>query len=654
MFFKKKEEKELTIEEEVELRDITTFEKNNKNLKDLIANDYLDFAESPKYCAVGEKYAKNMYIGILPANVTFPSYLDELYTFGDIDTSLFVVPIEAEESIAELSKLRTNLEMEYETAGGSNNRRDDMAAKVYESKRLREEVRDGYNKLYEVATVCTLYSPTMRSLDNDTAKLRQIMGRKDIGLKNAIYLQEDAYLSNKPLQNNKVNEYHTYDKRSLACTFPFTSSNINHVNGVPIGRNMDNGQPIIYDTFDRSLKNYNMVIFAQSGGGKSTFLKMLAARGATFDDIINICIDIEPEYRDIAEILGGENIYIAQDSNTIINFFDVTTETVKNKLNGKQMEVVNIDQKINSVTSILLTMAKGFTGSNSEYYDDILRSKIKECIVEVYADKGITNDVNSLYEYRDNTIDANGNIKGGISIKLMPTLSDWYCKLEDKSKNNNNKTYVKYYDYLIAVMREYCKYTNGGFTCFDGQSTVHLGYDIPFINFDVSTLNEETELPLAQHIITDYIWETLVKKNDKGVKMRVIIDEAWRMAKVIDNKPKFPEALAFLEKLFRRARKKNTSAVVISQQFNEFYNDSTQSIIMNSDTKVFLPPDTTSINDIQKVFQLTQGETNYLKNTTTGEALFKCGSASAKLLVEIPDFELEFVETNQNEMYNNN
>ena len=126
------------------------------------------------------------------------------------------------------------------------------------------------------------------------------------------------------------------------------------------------------------------------------------------------------------------------------------------------------------------------------------------------------------------------------------------------------------------------------------------------------------------------------------------------MAKVIDNKPKFPEALAFLEKLFRRARKKNTSAVVISQQFNEFYNDSTQSIIMNSDTKVFLPPDTTSINDIQKVFQLTQGETNYLKNTTTGEALFKCGSASAKLLVEIPDFELEFVETNQNEMYNNN
>lgn len=654
MFFKKKEEKELTIEEEVELRDITTFEKNNKNLKDLIANDYLDFAESPKYCAVGEKYAKNMYIGILPANVTFPSYLDELYTFGDIDTSLFVVPIEAEESIAELSKLRTNLEMEYETAGGSNNRRDDMAAKVYESKRLREEVRDGYNKLYEVATVCTLYSPTMRSLDNDTAKLRQIMGRKDIGLKNAIYLQEDAYLSNKPLQNNKINEYHTYDKRSLACTFPFTSSNINHVNGVPIGRNMDNGQPIIYDTFDRSLKNYNMVIFAQSGGGKSTFLKMLAARGATFDDIINICIDIEPEYRDIAEILGGENIYIAQDSNTIINFFDVTTETVKNKLNGKQMEVVNIDQKINSVTSILLTMAKGFTGSNSEYYDDILRSKIKECIVEVYADKGITNDVNSLYEYRDNTIDANGNIKGGISIKLMPTLSDWYCKLEDKSKNNNNKTYVKYYDYLIAVMREYCKYTNGGFTCFDGQSTVHLGYDIPFINFDVSSLNEETELPLAQHIITDYIWETLVKKNDKGVKMRVIIDEAWRMAKVIDNKPKFPEALAFLEKLFRRARKKNTSAVVISQQFNEFYNDSTQSIIMNSDTKVFLPPDTTSINDIQKVFQLTQGETNYLKNTTTGEALFKCGSASAKLLVEIPDFELEFVETNQNAMYNNN
>lgn len=621
--------------------------ENVTNLKDLITNEYVDFSIDPKFCVVGEKYSKNMYIGILPSSVNFPTYLDDLYNFGDVDTSIHISPIDSEEAIISLSKLKTNLEVELETAQG-NNRRDDMEAKVYEAKRLREEVRDGINKLYEVAIVCTSYSNSERQMENDVVRLKQLMGRKDIGLKNAIYEQEKAYMSNKPLMENLINEYHTYDKRSLACTYPFTSSNINHKNGIPIGVNIDNGLPVIYDNFDRSLNNYNMVIFAQSGGGKSTFLKMLAARGATFDDILSISIDLEPEYNDIANTLGGVVVKIANDTDTILNFFHIETDLVKNKLTNKKEEVILLDDKIDSVTAILLTMAKGFTGSNDEFYNDITRKIIKDCVKDVYKNIGITNEPRSLYEEKDIVIKEDGSIVAGNGLKDMPTLSDWYKALEVRAKENTNGTYVKYYDYLLAVMSEYTKYTRGGFTCFDGQNNVTLSKSLPFINFDVSSLNEETQLPLAQHIITDYIWESIVKKNDNGKKIRVIIDEAWRMAKLIDNKPKFPEALNFLETLFRRARKKNTSAVVISQQFNEFYNDYTQSIIRNSETKVFLPPDNTSVDDIQKVFHLTQGETQYLKHTKTGEALFKCSSSSTKLYVDIPNFELAFVETNQN------
>lgn len=120
------------------------------------------------------------------------------------------------------------------------------------------------------------------------------------------------------------------------------------------------------------------------------------------------------------------------------------------------------------------------------------------------------------------------------------------------------------------------------------------------------------------------------------------------MAKVINGQPKFPEALDFLDKMFRRARKKNTSTVIISQQFHEFYNEITQSIIKNADTKLFLPPDETSVESIQEVFHLTDGETYYLKKTKRGEALLKCNSVSAKLQIDIPLFELDFVQTNQN------
>ena len=641
------ENEDIVFEESQDTTERSFLEKNVTNLKDLITNDYVDFSIDPKFCMVGEKYAKNMYVGILPSNVNFPTFLDDLYNFGDVDTSIYISPIESEEAISQLSKLKTNLETEYITAKG-NNRRDDMLAKVHEAKRLRDEVRESINKIYEAAIVCTAYSDSERQMNNDVIRLKQLLGRKDIGLKNAIYEQEEAHMSNKPLMNNLINEYHTYDKRSLACTFPYTSSNINHKNGIPIGINMDNGLPIIYDNFDRSLKNYNMVIFAQSGGGKSTFLKMLAARGATFDDIISISIDIEPEYNDIANILGGLVIKIQNNTDTILNFFDIQTDLVENKLTKAKEEVILLNDKIDSVTDILLTMAKGFTGANLEFYNDITRKIIKDCVREVYRNINITEDPKSLYEEKEVSIREDGSIQSGYGKKDMPTLSDWYKVLEQRAKDNVKDTYTKYYDYLLAVMSEYTHYKDGGFTCFDGQNTVKISKDIPFINFDVSALNEETQLPLAQHIITDFIWETLVKKNDDGKKMRVILDEAWRLAKVIDNKPNFPEALNFLEKLFRRARKKNTSAVVISQQFNEFYNDYTQSIIRNSDTKVFLPPDSTSVDDIQKVFHLTQGETHYLTHTKTGEALFKCGSSSAKLYVDIPPFELAFVETNQN------
>ncbi|WP_315069232.1 helicase HerA domain-containing protein [uncultured Clostridium sp.] len=621
------------------------FMSNNKTIKDLIAVDYVNFNESDRYALIGDRYMKNMYVGITPAVANFASFLHILYNYEDIDTSVFIEPIPSEDAKADLSKVRTNLETEYLTAGGSNNRRDDMDVKIDEAKRLRAEIRDGYNKAYNVNIQATLYADSLRELDNSASRLKTLLGKQDIGLISATCIQEESYRSNKPLLNNLIGEWHPFDKRALACVFPFTSNNINHKNGVPIGFNKDNGLPIIYDTFDLSLDNYNMVIFAKSGAGKSSFIKLLSSRSSTFDNVINFAIDIEPEYRDIALTLGGINIdIVGKNSSTIINFFDISVEQVISELTGKVINVINLTDKIKSVTSILLTMAKGFTDGNQEYYNDITRTIIKECVTECYKAKNITDDVDSIYEYKK----AENGLMNVKVRKDMPTLSEWYRILEKECQGNSTATYQKYYDYLVKVMKDFCNVTNGSLTCFDGQSTVELGYDKPFVNFDLSKLDENTELPLAQHIICDFLWESIVKPNNKGYKIRVLIDEAWRMAKVINGVPKFPEALDFLDKMFRRARKKNTSAVIISQQFHEFYNDLTQAIIKNADTRIFLPPDDTSVDDIQKVFHLTDGEAYYLKRTKKGEALIKCNNTSAKLDIEIPDFEMEFIQTNQN------
>jgi len=622
----------------------TIFEKNRKSIKDLIAGEHIDFTEDPRFGTVGDKYyAKNVYVGLLPNQVNFASFLHPLYNYGNIDTSIFINPVDNETAKAELSKLKTNLEVELYSAEGSN-RMDDMLVKVHEARRLRSEVRDGLNKIFEVSIQATYYEEDLRALNNGIDRLKETLGQADIGLKSATYIQEEAFRSNKPLINNMIGEYHTFDKRSLACVFPFTTNNINHPNGVPIGFNQDNGLPIIYDTFDKSLDNYNMVIFAKSGGGKSTTIKMLSARSASLDNIQTVSIDIDGEYKEICKTLGGQDIVFAPGTDTIINPFDIKPDIVKNKFTGKIEEKILLEEKINSATSVLLTMAKGTIGQNP-YYNDITKNIIKEIVKIEYGRVGITSDPNSLYEIKEQKI-VEGKMVGGKTKKILPTLSSWYQQLEKQSKENTVDTYTKYYDYLIKVMADFTKYKNGGLTYFDGQSTVEVSYDIPYINFDVSSLNEKNELPLAQHIIYDYIWEKMVKQNQPELtgtnhKIRVTLDEAWRMIA-------FPEALEFLIEMFRRSRKYNTQTVVISQQFDEFYKEETKPIIKNSDTKLFLKPDKSSVNEIKKVFRLTEGESEFLRSCKRGEGLIIVNSVSAKVSIEIPEVEFAFIETNQN------
>lgn len=650
--FKKKQKKEKT-DNKVKSKDgslnllndnvASTFEKNERTLKDLLSTEY-DFS-NPKMMTIGDNlHAKNMYLAFLPNAVNFASSFHSLYNFGDIDTSIYINPIDSETAKAELSKLRTNLSVEYLTSGGSLNRMDDMQSKVEEARRLREEVRDGLNKLYDVSIISTIYNKEERELNNNADRLRELMGQTDIGIRNGSYFQEELFFSNKPLCSDEFNITHTFDKRSLACVYPFTSNNISHENGTMIGINMDNSRPVFYDNFDISLANYNIFMFAQSGQGKSATTKLLAARTSTIDNIQNIAIDIEPEYKEIAEALGGVNITLEAKGDTVINFFDVTVDVEKDEITGKIIEEVNIDEKINSVTNLIMVLARGYVGSN-KYYDDITRTIIRNNVASLYAKLGITSTPSSLYEYKESDI-ATSRVK-----KPMPTLSLWYEKLLDDAKENeNNETFKPYYDYLIMVMSNFVKNKNGGLTCFDGQtsSNVKLGYDIPFINFDLSKLNEDTELPLAQYVISDFIWEQMIKRNvvkdgEKPHKIRFILDEAWRVIK-------YKEALDFLVKMARRARKKNTSTMVITQQFDEFYKEDTSAIIKQSFTKFFLRPDHTEVDKIKEVFKLSDGEANFLRTANIGEVLMKTGSISAKVSILIPDFEMEFIETNQNKI----
>ena len=113
----------------------------------------------------------------------------------------------------------------------------------------------------------------------------------------------------------------------------------------------------------------------------------------------------------------------------------------------------------------------------------------------------------------------------------------------------------------------------------------------------------------------------------------------------------YPEAVDFLNTMARRARKRNVSLAVISQKFQDFYeNKEAEAILTSADTKLFLAQDKSEIQYIKEVFKLSEGEASDLLTCVRGEGLLKIGNETAILEIRPPQKEFEFIETNLNKL----
>ena len=616
-------------------------------IKDIIAPSGIDVSNVDRLEIISnmKRYARSFFVSTLPRMCTFPELFRDMYLFGDINTSVYINPIPESRSQNELNRVINELETERIVAAdkGNINRESNLAQKRVEAEQLRDEIAAGYNKLFEASVIATLFTYNLEDLEKQTKLLATELSKNLVEIKSAWAMQEEAFKSNLPLMENKIGKIHTFDRRSMATVFPFTTSEVGHETGVPLGFNRQTGTPILFDNFHPSLTNYNMVIFAKSGAGKSVTMKTLISRSSVLMGIESLALDAEGEYSIVAESLGGINVVLSPSSKTIINLFDVETENVKDEITGRERTVINIENKVEDVTQALLTMARGSTRSTD--VNELTKQIIAESVAEEYAAIGITNNPDSIYEGSSSFDDKNRLYR---QKKAMPTIGSWYKRIQRKAQENKNNDYSFHYSYLLKVMKQYIREYDGQMAYFDGQSTFELLDGAPFINLDISQLEERFARPLAQQILLSWIWEKYVKKNSedrkKANKKRVIVDEAWMLLP-------YPEAVDFLNTMARRARKRNVSLAIISQRFQDFYEKpEAQAVLTSSDTKLFLAQDKSEIEYLKEVFKLSEGEANFLVTCLKGEGLLKVGSESAIIQITPTQKEFEFVETNLNKI----
>ena len=477
---KKAQTDEQIIEKQEEQQAKSFLEKNRNSLKDLIAPAGID-ASNANYLQIASsrtRYARSMIVSTLPRMCTFPEFLRGMYTFGDLNVSVFINPVGENTSQTELNRTINELESERIVAWdrGDINRERILAQKRAEAEELRDQIAAGFNKLFESSIVCTLFAYSVEELEKYTELLSAEMAKNLIGVKPAWAIQDQAFRSNMPFCDNRIKKFHTFDRRSMSTVFPFFTSEIGHEKGIPLGFNRQTGLPILFDNFSPTLTNYNMVIFGKSGAGKGVTIKTLTARSSVLMGIESLALDAEGEYGVVADALGGVNVTISPNSKTIINLFDIEPEIVKDEITGKERVVLNVENKVEDVTQSLLTMARGSTRSRE--VNELTKQIISEAVAEEYAAIGVTGNVESLYK------NASSIVKDRLEKekKDMPTVGSWYARIQKKAEENKNPDYRFHYSYLIKVMRQYVREYNGQMAYFDGQSTFELLDGMPFIN----------------------------------------------------------------------------------------------------------------------------------------------------------------------------
>jgi conjugal transfer ATP-binding protein TraC len=142
-------------------------------------------------------------------------------------------------------------------------------------------------------------------------------------------------------------------------------------------------------------------------------------------------------------------------------------------------------------------------------------------------------------------------------------------------------------------------------------------------------------------IILDFIW-TKIKRDLK--QRLLIVDEAWYMMR-------YPDSGAFLYSMAKRARKYYLGLTTITQDVEDFLgSDYGKAIVTNSSIQILMKQSTAAIDNLTKVFNLSEGEKHLLLSAAIGQGLFFAGSNHVSLKVVASPQEHQLVASSPKEM----
>ena len=534
------------------------------NLQDVIAPSAVQVTS--QHVAIGDKFAKSFAIVSYPRFLTEGWFTPIINLSKEFDISMFVHPMNSKNVLRQFRRKVAQVEsqiIERENKGMVRDPKLDTAHQDLED--LRINIQQATERMFEVGVYITVYGDTEDDIKNVEKDMRSLLEGKLIFVKPTVFQQEQGFRSTSPLGTDLLSIHTKLNSDPLSSLFPFVSFDLSAEKGVLYGINKHNASLILFDRF--SLPNYNSVTFATSGAGKSYAMKLEVLRSLMLG-INVIVLDPEREFERLAQATGGKHFNVSLNSEHHINPFDLPP--------------VGEDERPSDVLQSTIINLVGFFrvlfGDLSQEEESIVDHSIRE----TYALKDIT-------------------MEGGFDGAEPPLISDFALVLAGVEGGEN----------LAGRLQ---RYVTGSWSGFFNQPT-NVDLNREFIVFSIRDMEDELKTA-AMYIITRFIWNSVRKKLKKRL---LVVDEAWIMMRSDDT-------AMFLFGLVKRGRKYYLGVGTITQDVGDFLrSEYGKPILNNSSLVLLLRQSVTSIDLVQKTFNLTESEKYLLLESPVGEGLFIAG-----------------------------
>lgn len=558
-----REKEKLTPEERLTL---THYQEGIQKMLDLIAPAAIDVRK--KDIILNDIHVRTLYVYNWP-NFIYPNWLAPLVNFdAKLDIAHFIYPADNKAIMRMLRKKVTEIRSSIRMLEERGIVRDPtLEAALQDAEELRDLLARGQEKLFQFGMYVTIYTDSEEQMKKVQTDIESVLGGKLVLTKPAMFQMEHGWTSTLPLCLDELEINRNMNTSPLATSFPFSSSDFAEEKGILYGINRHNDSLVIFDRF--GLPNANANIFATSGAGKSFTAKMELLRYLMTGTEI-LVIDPENEYTNLCEAVGGTFIPISIQSSARINPFDLPKA-----VRGEEAAAGEILRAaIISLHGLLKLMIGTLTPSEEGILD--------KAIIDTYALHGIT-------------------MENATQETPPPTLHDLVDVLLTTEGGEN-------------MARTLQKYTTGSFAGLFDQPT-NLELDSHMVVFQIRDLEEQLR-PIAMYIVLNFVWNRVRSEFKQRI---LVVDEAWNLMQ-------YEDSARFLYSIIKRARKYFLGVTTITQDVDDFVESPYgRPIITNSALQILMKQSPATVDGLQKLFYLTDGEKYVLLNSDIGQGILFAG-----------------------------